>query len=461
MKRLEEGKTGSIESEVLEKIRPTELQIRVLGLFIKTIKDKINECMRTRGIDVIVEEEGSYAKGTLLRDKWEVDLFVLFKDTSDEWINLHSKDLLTECFKNLPYLIKYSQHPYITVSFMGLEADIVPALYIEKPRKKGLGVERTPFHTKYINYKLEEYQKDEVRLLKSFLKGIGVYGAESHIAGFSGYLSELLILYYGNFINTVYNISRWRKGIVIDIEGNGDYKELKRKYKDSTIIVVDPVDPRRNVAASISEKSYYYAVLASKLYMRKPSKYFFHIYSTNKKVSLELPSIVVRCKGRYFDRPPQDIRGRLKRITESIESYLKQYNYNLLKSSFYFDDLENIYLGFLFEDINKSKTEIMSGPKIEKCDADSAANFIKKRLKENGFVFINGDSLKGISPRKKDNAVSLINKFVKEQKGLLPKETEECNVALVIDPKNVAFREDAKKWIVDSLYSMPAWIIDI
>jgi tRNA nucleotidyltransferase (CCA-adding enzyme) len=43
----------------------------------------------------------------------------------------------------------------------------------------------------------------EVRLLKKFMKGTGVYGAEIKIGGFSGYLCELLILKYRSFAQTI------------------------------------------------------------------------------------------------------------------------------------------------------------------------------------------------------------------------------------------------------------------
>ena len=43
------------------------------------------------------------------------------------------------------------------------------------------------------------------------VKGIGIYGAELSIAGFSGYVTEVLVLKYGDFKNVIKNIATMKK----------------------------------------------------------------------------------------------------------------------------------------------------------------------------------------------------------------------------------------------------------
>ncbi len=69
--------------------------------------------------------------------------------------------------------------------------------------------------------------RGEVRLLKKFMKGIGVYGAEIKTGGFSGYLCELFVLHYGSFVKTLEAFARHKQRIVVDIEGH--YKNRKTK----------------------------------------------------------------------------------------------------------------------------------------------------------------------------------------------------------------------------------------
>ena len=54
--------------------------------------------------------------------------------------------------------------------------------------------------------------KGEVRILKKFFHHIGVYGAEIAKEGFSGYVSEVLISYFGSFEKTIKKISELKKG---------------------------------------------------------------------------------------------------------------------------------------------------------------------------------------------------------------------------------------------------------
>jgi len=88
--------------------------------------------------------------------------------------------------------------------------------------------------------------EDDVLLLKQFLKGIGVYGSELRTRGFSGYLVELLIINYGSFENVLKTACGWKYGTLIDIEDHGTII-----HKDP-LVMIDPTDPVRNVAAALS-----------------------------------------------------------------------------------------------------------------------------------------------------------------------------------------------------------------
>ncbi|NIS30872.1 MAG: tRNA CCA-pyrophosphorylase, partial [Actinobacteria bacterium] len=54
--------------------------------------------------------------------------------------------------------------------------------------------DRTPFHAAYVEGRLNDELAAEVRVLKQLLEGIGVYGSDLKTRGFSGYLTELLVL---------------------------------------------------------------------------------------------------------------------------------------------------------------------------------------------------------------------------------------------------------------------------
>lgn len=89
----------------------------------------------------------------------------------------------------------------------------------------------------------------DVRVFKRFLKGIGAYGSDLRTKGFSGYLSELLVLEYGGFEPLVEAAADWHPPVEHDPESHG------RKSFSDPLVVIDPTDPERNVAAVLSAEN--------------------------------------------------------------------------------------------------------------------------------------------------------------------------------------------------------------
>jgi tRNA nucleotidyltransferase (CCA-adding enzyme) len=86
-----------------------------------------------------------------------------------------------------------------------------------------------------------------VRVCKQFFKGIGVYGSDLRTRGFSGFLTELLVLEYGGFRPLIEAAADWHPPVTFDPEDHG------RETFDHPLVFIDPTDPERNVAAVLSE----------------------------------------------------------------------------------------------------------------------------------------------------------------------------------------------------------------
>ncbi len=352
-----------LEEEVLERIRPSRGQVLVLSRLYSGIRGVLEGCVKHRGLDAVIEPVGSYAKGTMLSDKWEIDVFILFRGVSDEWITRHAERLLLECLSpRYPVVLKYSQHPYVTVSLMGLEADVVPAILVDRPRRRGLGVERTPFHTRYVASRLSDCQRDDVRLLKSFLKGIGVYGAEQRVRGFSGYLAELLVIAYGSFRRVLEEASRWRPPVYVDPEGSGDLGRLRRRYPESPLIVVDPVDPERNAAAAVSMRSLAVFVEAARLYLESPSRSFFHAFPLTPGPGVDYAVIRVECRAPYHVEPPENVWGKLRRAASRLEGFLRSHGFKPVYSVVDTDEASTATIEVAVEALNLPPFEYVEGP---------------------------------------------------------------------------------------------------
>ncbi len=436
-----------IEEEVLRVIRPTSQQLKILSRIYKLISVKLDRCLSERGLEYTITPVGSYAKGTITSYKWELDVFILFRNVDDKWIMEKSETLLKDCLsRHFPVIIKYAQHPYVTIEIMGIEADIVPALWVEKPRKKGLGVERTPFHTQYVVSRLNDYLRDEVRLFKSFLKGIGVYGAETGVRGFSGYLAEILIIAYNGFRNLLQEASHWKPPVYIDPEGVGDKGKLQNKYKDSVIIVVDPVDPERNTAASVSLKSLATLIHASRLYLSKPRKEFFYPFMKPSRIIHPTPVIVIRCEGSYETLSPEAILGKGLRAARNLYSELVRSGFKPTTYLFDTNEYNTIILEIGLEEEILPEYEVSAGPyawdKI-----DNTLKFILKRMiKGEGYWIGDDGRLYALRSRKTIHARDLVNKWLSE-KGYNILKTRNCKVTIERCPGEARLCQPVPEWM--------------
>ncbi len=274
--------------------------------------------MERRGYDGNAILVGSVAKGTHLKNP-DIDIFLRFpKELNREEL----KKLGIEIGKSIlpDGFAKYAEHPYWRGIYNGFDVDIVPCYMIDSPDEKLSAVDRTPFHTEYVKKNLKVEQRDEVRLLKAFLKGIGVYGAEAKIQGFSGYMTELLILKYGSFLNTLKAASRWKRRVYLHL-GNGN-----RKFREP-LVFIDPVDPERNAASAVSEEKKSLLTHASISYLDSPKLEFFF---PNPVVPLNREDITERIEERgtifyVITMPRPDIidDNLYPQIKRSLEAFMK------------------------------------------------------------------------------------------------------------------------------------------
>lgn len=159
---------------------------------------------------------------------------------------------------------------------MAAKADIVPAFKIRDSFEMGSAVDRTQLHNEFVMKHLSERQKDQVRLLKAFLKFHNIYGAGASVEGFSGYLCELLIHHYGSFSELIAAFSDLWLPFGIDPKNKKgiEDKELFKRF-NSDFIVIDPTDANRNVAAVVSKECLARLVLSSRQLIKSPSMKFF------------------------------------------------------------------------------------------------------------------------------------------------------------------------------------------
>ena len=305
---------------ILNKIKPSRIEEISLMFRVNRFLKRLNKNLW----DAEAILGGSVAKGTFLKGQHDVDIFVLYKNDKDISNKLESS---LRIFKNIER-VKGSRD-YFQARVYGLNFEIVPVLKIKTVKEAKNITDISPLHVDWVKKNAKGKILDEIRLAKVFCKAQDVYGAESYIKGFSGYVIEILTIYSGGFEKLIKNAVNWKYKQVIDISKH--YKKIN-KSKESALLVIDPLDPGRNAAAALSEDKFKRFKAACKGYLNNPNNNFFERKDITLKY-LEDKDTVLRIKpleGR------KDIIGaKLLKTLELIKSKLEDEGYNVAEANWH------------------------------------------------------------------------------------------------------------------------------
>ncbi|EMA61395.1 CCA tRNA nucleotidyltransferase [Halorubrum lipolyticum] len=235
----------AVLSRVRDRVVPEPAERDRLRTVAAELADRTREAIADLPVDADVVQVGSTARGTWVSGDRDIDLFVRFDADLD-------REQLEEYGLAVGHAVlpdgheEYAEHPYVKGSFEGFDVDLVPCHDVATAGDLVSAVDRTPFHDAYLSARLDEGLADDVVLAKAFLKGIGAYGSDLRTEGFSGYLTELLVLELGGFVPLVESARSWHPPMEFDPEGHAE------RTFDDPLVVVDPTDSTRNVAAVLS-----------------------------------------------------------------------------------------------------------------------------------------------------------------------------------------------------------------
>ena len=344
-----------------------------------------------------VEFGGSYAKGTWLPKKADVDIFIKFeKSTPDKMFVDISKKIGFDSMKKFKPYVRYSEHPYVEATIKGTKVNVVPC-YDVKIGEWQSAADRSPYHTKFMLETLTGTMKDEVRLLKNFLLSNNIYGSEIAKQGFSGYITEVLILHYRSFEDVIKAIARVEKNQVIG--------KASKKF-DTSLIIIDSIDSNRSLGAAISNENVGKFVLASRAFLKKPSLSFFKPQQKPRVFKKNLEDTIV-VQFSYKPRSPDIIWGQIKRAANSLAVQMEVDGFHVLRNSGVIDEKNHAYLIFLMQSLKIDENFLREGPDF--FFEEDSETYITKNSK-NSMMWI-GPNRKILSLKKRrQNDVSLFLK---------------------------------------------------
>ncbi|MBS7655865.1 CCA tRNA nucleotidyltransferase [Candidatus Bathyarchaeota archaeon] len=412
--------------EVTSKVTPSQQEREKIMSLTKEIISKLSVEAERENIKAEIRIEGSIAKDTWLKGEADIDIFMRVPlSLTKEDLEVKCLNVAREAFKEYKIVERYAEHPYLEVWIKETRVNIVPCFKVEKGRWLS-ATDRTPFHTDFMKEKLNEALRKEVRILKKFMKGTGLYGAEIKIGGFSGFLCEILTLYYGSFKNVLEAASNWRRRQLIDVaEWFKGREEEAYDLFDENLIVVDPVDKSRNAAASIFENKLWEFVSASRIFLKKPSLKFFYPPSqrilSEKEASEKLLKANLDLLFLVFSRIDTVVDvlwGQLYKTENALKNFLKTNSFEVIRSASWSDEKELNIILFELERKSISSPKKHMGPPVEK--RKEAENFLFKHLYAEDTVagpWIEGDRWFVEKKRRWDDAKKLLSFYLSNNGG--------------------------------------------
>jgi tRNA nucleotidyltransferase (CCA-adding enzyme) len=366
---------STLISKVLPLCEPTHSQERRIAKVAQEAKTHVDNYVAQLDDVVDVVFGGSFAKGTWLPDHADIDIFVKIKPSVGiEKFEEMGREIGSEALKSYGPKLRYSDHPYVEVFVKKVRVNVVPCYDVEQGKWQS-AADRSPFHTQYISSNFDDEKRRQARLLKKFLKSVGIYGAEISTEGFSGYVSEVLVLKYSSFENLLRAAADWQERQIIAVS---DYDSDFVRVSNSPVIIIDPVDSRRNLGTAISPESVAKFMLAARKFLEKPSLDFFKEGKYRRGTIKLLPNVLV-VEFSHEKKSPDIIWGQLKRSLSAIAKQLELAHFEVLRSSCVTDEKSSAALAFLLESITLPPYTKRKGPEVFR--RKDTASFLSNRKK--------------------------------------------------------------------------------
>ncbi len=412
---------------VLQNIKPSKEEEKRFTAAAASFLKTLNAALASLSAKAILG--GSGAKGTWLSGSHDVDIFVWFDLKKYESASAELSNLLEKALKKAFPKVKveglHGSRDYFQLSYQGLVFEVVPILKIGKAEQARNITDISPLHSAWVNKRAAKV-KDDIRLLKQFCKANNLYGAESYIGGFSGYVLEILTAHYGSFEKVLKAAQRWKEKEVVDPSKFYPTQEMalfhiNTSKLQSPLIVVDPVDKTRNAAAALTMEKFLLFKELAKKYLQKPAEEFF------VKEKMTVDSLRQKYKGKGtlvlvtvapVEGKKDAVGAKLLKVFEFLRGRLQ--GFGLLEGGWVWDKGQDALFFFVAKKKELPEFEIRVGPPLKMKEyVDDFKKKNKNTFEEKGRVMA---KVKVKNPMLHDFANALLKEeYVKERVGKVEK----------------------------------------
>ena len=374
----------SILDQIAKRVAPNVDERAKMSQLAERLKGQVQNILDQAGFGGKVSIQGSYARDTWLGGEADLDIFASFPPSMErrEW----TEKVLPAIRMGIEAktIDRYAEHPYLEFHIDGVRINVVPCYSVEKGQWKS-ATDRTPFHTEYMREHLTPEMRLEARLLKRFLKGIRSYGAEIRVGGFSGMLVETLILHYQSFLQVLDRVSEWRPVIFLDLEKSSGSQDSRVQKFGSPLVVVDPVDPNRNLAAAIRGDKLWGFVAASRELLKNPGTWYFFAAKYKQETKAQFSKRLDRQKRDtvviLFEHArivPDVLWGQLLKIEKSLTELMTRQDFHPVKSTIWSDERRSSAILVELDTSTLNGVQLHQGPPVSK--KDDSQGFLDRHL---------------------------------------------------------------------------------
>jgi tRNA nucleotidyltransferase (CCA-adding enzyme) len=364
----------TVLDQVARKILPSVAERGRMSQLAEKLKGQVQNILDKAGFGGNVSIQGSFARDTWLSGEADLDIFASFPPSMDrrDW----TEKVLPEIRKGIraKTIDRYAEHPYLEFHIDGIRVNVVPCYSVEKGQWKS-ATDRTPYHTDYMTKHLTEEMRLEARLLKRFTKGIRSYGAEIRVGGFSGMLVETLILHYHSFLETLVQASKWKPIIFLDIENPTGNQDSRVRGFGSPLVVIDPVDPNRNLAAAVRADKLWGFVAASRELQKSPGIWYFFPPKYRPKTKAQFSNLlehqnrdIVTISFDHSRIVPDVLWGQLLKIENSIVELMRRQDFHPIRSRVWSDEIRSSAILFELDGSTLPEVQLRLGPPVSKME---------------------------------------------------------------------------------------------
>ncbi|MEK6835404.1 MAG: nucleotidyltransferase domain-containing protein [Nanoarchaeota archaeon] len=344
--------------DIINNIAPSKKEITkvnsLISSFVKKLKQKIK--------DAKLELGGSMAKNTWLAGDHDIDFFIKFP--YNKYKDKDISKILQSWLKGIKFTIVHGSRDYLQIRQGNYLFELIPVLDIKNSKQAVNITDVSPLHVAWV--RANNKNPEQIRLTKAFLKANNLYGAESYISGFSGYITEALTIYYKTFMNLVKAAVKWQHPLVIDpskyYKNKNEALRNLNKDKLASLVLIDPVQASRNAAAALSDEKFHKFIELCKAYLKEPHEEFF----LEKKFNLN----ELKNKYKNYDlivlnvKPlagKEDIVGaKLLKAFNYIKTKLIEYGFKIKDANWYWQ--KEAYFYYMLNKEKLSKEIIHYGP---------------------------------------------------------------------------------------------------